>query len=285
MDTKKTVLSLFFLLAGSLSLFSQDLSERIGVCTSVKNAPAMQKAGCSYVEIGINGFLIPDKPDTDFAANLKDASEAVLPLYSGNIFFPGEIKLTGPEVNQETVLRYTETAMRRAKQVGVKIAVLGSGKARAVEEGADRAETVARFAGLCREIALIAGKYDVVVVIEPLRREETNFINTVREGMEIVRAVNHPNLCVLADFYHMACVDEDAQALVEAGASLRHCHIAEKEKRTAPGVKGDDFTPYFKALKQIGYQGNLSLECQWTNFDEEVIPAVAEVKRQIRSVY
>jgi sugar phosphate isomerase/epimerase len=89
---------------------------------------------------------------------------------------------------------------------------------------------------------------------------------------------------VLADFYHMACVGEDAQAIVEAGASLHHCHIAEKVERAAPGVRGDDFTPYFRALKQINYQGRLSIECNWKNFEEEIGPAVAEVKRQIRSV-
>jgi sugar phosphate isomerase/epimerase len=284
MFTKKKLILLQLFVIVSQSFFSQDLSERIGVCTSVKNAALLKNAGCSYVEIGIRDFFMPTKPDSAFAENRKDASESSLPLLTGNGFFPGEIRLTGPEVDIDKTIRYAEVAMQRAQQTGTKVFVLGSGNARNIPDNFDRTEAVSQFVGLCKQIALLGEKYGVVVVIEPLRKEETNFINTVREGMEIVRAVHHPNLLVLADFYHMACVGEDAQALVEAGASLHHCHIAEKDERTAPGIKGDDFTPYFKALKQINYRGRLSIECGWKNLGEEIGPAVAEIKRQIRSI-
>lgn len=271
-------------LFSSLSLFSQDLCERIGACTSVGNAPLVKQAGGSYVEIGISSFLVPDKDDADFAQNLKAALESELPIQAGNIFFPGNFKLVGPDVDVDKILTYAETAMKRAKQIGFKIFVLGSGGARRIPDDFDREKAKAQFVDLCKKIALLGEKYDVVIVIEPLRSQETNFIHTVRQGTEIVRAVNHPNLRVLADFYHMACEDEDAQAIVEAGDLLYHCHIAEKAERTAPGVKGDDFTPYFKALKAINYKGSISLECNWRNFAEEIAPAIAEMKRQIHHV-
>jgi sugar phosphate isomerase/epimerase len=281
---KRHFLGLLFAVA-SLPLCAQDLSERIGICTSIQDAPLLKKAGCSYVEIGISGFFVPDQPDSAFAANRKAAAESVLPVSAGNVFFPGDFRLTGPEVDLEKTLAYVEVAMRRARETGTKIFVLGSGGARRIPDGFDRKTAVEQLTELCRRIALLGEKYGVTVVLEPLRKEETNLINTVREGMEIVRAVRHPNLQVLADFYHMACVGEDAQALVEAGASLRHCHIAEQTGRAAPGVHGDDFTPYFRALKQIHYQGSLSIECNWTQMEEQAESAVAEVKRQIRLVY
>jgi sugar phosphate isomerase/epimerase len=280
----RILIHLILFLFTSLSLFSQDLCDRIGVCTSVANAPLLKQAGCSFVEIGINSFLIPDKDDADFAANLKSASESVLPVLAGNVFFPGNIKLVGPDLDKEAILRNSEVAMKRAKQMGVRIFVLGSGRARQIPDDFDREKAIAQFVDLCQHIALLGEKYDVVVVVEPLRKQETNFIHTVRQGTEIARIVNHPNLRVLADFYHMACEDEDAQAIVEAGDLLYHCHIAEKAERTAPGVKGDDFTPYFKALKEINYKGHISLECNWKNFAEEIIPAVEEMRRQMRMV-
>jgi len=268
----------------SSSLFAQDLTDRIGVCTSVSNALLAKQTGCSYVEIGINSFLVPDKDDAAFAENLQKASTSALPIIAGNSFFPGDIKLVGPDADLEKTMRFVEVAMKRAQQIGVKIIVLGSGRARTVPDDFEREKAIIQFVELCKQIALIAEKYDVVVVIEPLRQQETNFINTVREGTAIVRTVNHPNLLVLADFYHMAVEDEDAQAIIEAGDLLYHCHIAEKAERTAPGVKGDDFTPYFKALKVINYKGSISLECNWKNFEEELGPAVAEMKRQISSL-
>jgi len=282
---KKVLSGIILLLFFSLSLYSQGLADRIGVCTSVNNAPLLKQAGCSYVEIGINSFFMPAQDDAAFAENLKSATESVLPLSAGNIFFPGELKLVGPDVNVDAVLRHAEIAMKRAKQTGTHIFVLGSGGARRIPDGFDTGKATEQFIELCEQIARLGEKYNVVVVLEPLRKQETNFINTVRQGTEIVRIVNHPNLRVLADFYHMAVENEDAHAIIEAGDLLYHCHIAEKAERTAPGIRGDDFTPYFKALKSINYKGSISLECNWKNFEQEVIPAVAEVKRQIRSIY
>ena len=281
----KTLICIILLTFTSIHTYSQDLSDRIGVCTSVRNAALLKQAQCSYVEINISDFLVPDKDDAVFVENLKEASESVLPIHAGYSFFPTTIKLIGPESDRGITLQYIEVAMKRAKQIGVKIFALGSGKSRQIPDDYDREKATAQFIDLCKQIALLGEKYDVVVVIEALQKQETNFINTVRQGTEIVRAVNHPNLRILADFYHMACEEEDAQALVEAGNLLHHCHIAEKAERTAPGIKGDDFTPYFKALKAINYKGRISLECNWTNFAEEVVPAIEEMKRQIRSVY
>ncbi|MDR2232887.1 MAG: sugar phosphate isomerase/epimerase [Tannerella sp.] len=282
---KKILLGLILFLSLSLSIYSQDLADRIGVCTSVNNAPLLKQAGCSYVEIGINNFFMPAQNDSAFAANLKSATESVLPVSAGNTFFPGNIKLVGPEANIDAALRHADIAMQRAKQTGTHIFVLGSGGARRIPEGFDAEKAMDQFIELCKQLALLGEKYNVVIVIEPLRKQETNFINTVRQGTEIVRKVNHPNLRVLADFYHMAVEDEDAQAIIEAGELLYHCHIAEEAERTSPGIKGDDFTAYFKALKSINYKGSLSLECNWKNFEQEVISGVAEVKRQIRSIY
>ena len=284
MKNHKTQICLFLILFTSLSLFSQELCDRIGVCTSVNNALLMKNAGYSYIEIGINGFLLPDKDDASFAPNLKEASVSDLPLYAGNIFFPGDIKLVGPNADIATTVRYAEVAMKRAKQLGIQIFVLGSGGSRRIPDDFDRNKATTQFIELCKQLALLGEKYDIVIVLEPLRKQETNFIHTVRQGAEIVKKVNHPNFRLLADFYHMLCEEEDAQAIVEAGNLLYHCHIAEKAERTVPGMKGDDFTAYFKALKEINYKGNISLECNWKNFEEEIILAIAEMKRQIHSV-
>jgi sugar phosphate isomerase/epimerase len=93
--------------------------------------------------------------------------------------------------------------------------------------------------------------------------------------------VNHPNIKVLADFYHMGQKRKDLSTLVAAGTMLQHCHIAEKEKRTAPGIAGDDFTPYFKALRQINYAGGVSIEGGWgEGLEQNLARALATMKTQ-----
>lgn len=54
--------------------------------------------------------------------------------------------------------------------------------------------------------------------------------------------------------------------------------IAEAAGRTAPGVKGQDFSPYFDALRAGGYQGPIEIEGKWDI--EQVAPAIATIRQQ-----
>lgn len=287
---KKTV---FNILAAALCLCTTacgtktetyDLSEHIGACRGIGDAAILQEAGASYIEIAISRFLMPESPDQDFEENLALAKASPIPVLSGNGFYPGDIRLTGPEAETERAVAYARKAFERGAQIGMKYFVLGSGKARAIPEGFDPAEARAQFVDLCRQIAPYAEAAGITIVIEPLRRQETNFINSVHEGYGIVKEVGHPALCVLADFYHMTQESEGPESIIEAGAALRHCHIAEDINREAPGTSGQDFTPYFKALEEIGYRGNISIECRWNDFGSQVAPAIAEIKRQLETI-
>jgi len=121
----------------------------------------------------------------------------------------------------------------------------------------------------------------VVVAIEPLNRDETNFINTVAEGAAVVRETGHPNIRLLADIYHMLRENEGPDALVDAGPLLRHVHIAEKDGRTPPGFAGDDFTPYLRALRRAGYAGAISIECRWDDLAAQLPAALKALRDQI----
>lgn len=264
--------------------YTFQLDENLGICRTPDKSELAKSAGASYIEIGISKFLMPEASDEEYAENRKAALNSALPVRTANGFFPPDLALVGPDADKARALAYTEVAAKRGAELGIEVFVLGSGKARNIPEGYDRAEAEKQFVDLCRGIADICKKYNIVVVIEPLRPQETNFITSVREGTRIVRMVNHPYLKVLADFYHMAQAGEDAGAIVEAGDDLRHCHIAENVGRTCPGVNGDDFTPYFKALKEIKYKGRLSFECGWKNIEEQIGPSFEYVREQIRSI-
>lgn len=263
---------------------SWQLQGGIGVCSSVEKSELLLEAKSAFLEVNIQSFFNPKESDAEFASKLERVRKSSLPVYAGNCFFPGKMKLVGDQIDISAVLSYAEIAMKRAQMTGTKIFVLGSGGARNIPEGFDRNKACKQFIRLCKRIAGIGEKYGVVVVLEPLRKEETNFVNTIAEGMKIVKAVNHPNFKILADFYHMACEKESPEVIIDAAAELCHCHIAEVESRSAPGIRGDDFTPYFRALKQIGYEGAIALECNWKDFDKEVKCGIAETGRQVASI-
>jgi len=259
-------------------------SLRIGVCTSVKNADVLRRSGADYIEVGVRSFLVPDKPEAAFAENLKAAKACGLPILAANGFLPGSLKCVGPEANHDGVLRFAETAFKRAGQVGVKTIVFGSSGARSIPDGFDRRAAEPQFVALLGKMAPLAKAHDVVVAVEPLNRNETNFINTLPDGARLVEPVGHPNIRLIADIYHMLRMDEPPQHIRDVGHLLTHVHIAEREKRTPPGTAGDDFTGYFQALKGVGYKGLVSIECGWKEMPEQLPVAVKTLREQMARV-
>jgi sugar phosphate isomerase/epimerase len=254
---------------------------RLGVCTSIANAAAVKNAGGDYIEESVQGFLAPDKPDAEFRPKAEAAAASPLPLRACNSFLPGALKSVGPDARPDEIAAYAETAFRRAKETGITTIVFGSAGSRTIPDGFDRARARRQFIGLLRRLGPIAGANGVVIVLEPLNRDETNFVNSVAEGAAVVREVGHPNVRLLADIYHMLREAEGPDALVAAGPLLRHVHIAEKEKRTPPGVAGDDFTPYLRALRRAGYSGAISIECRWDDLAGQLPTALKTLADQI----
>lgn len=256
----------------------------IGVCTSIDNHAILESAGCSYVEETVGRFLGPEKNEAEFAIQFAKLKESKIAVESVNSFIPAKLKTVGPDVNEEAVLAFVDTAFRRMKQSNIKLVVLGSSGSRNIPEGFDRAQAQQQFTSFAKKIGSLAATNQVTIVIEPLQRSETNFINTVQEGLDFVHEVNHPLVCLMADLFHMLRNEENGEAIVNAGKLLRHVHIAEKETRSPPGVRGDDFTPYFKALKKINYKGRISIEGTWTDMKTELPLALQTIRTQAASV-
>lgn len=254
---------------------------RLGVCASVASAAAAASAGCDYIEEGVRSFLVPDRPEAEFQAKLELLRGSPLPVAACNSFLPGELKSVGPEARHDDILAYARTAFRRAREAGLKVIVFGSSGSRAIPEGFDAGEARRQFVGLLRRLGQLAREHGVIVAVEPLNRGECNFINTVAEGAAIVREAADPGVRLLADIYHMLCEDEGPESIVAAGALLVHCHIAEEEGRAAPGVHGEDFTPYLDALRRIGYRGGISFEGRWSDIGKELPVAVRTLRAQI----
>ena len=253
----------------------------IGVCTSLSHSGTLASQGVAYLEENVGHFLVPFERDEKFDNILSEVQRSAIPVKACNCFIPGSLKSVGPDAVHAEILEYVETAFRRAQQVGVEHIVFGSSDSRAVPDGFSREEARKQFVRLCSEMAPIAAKYDVVVVLEPLNSGECNFINSVSEGGEIVGEVNHPNFRLLADIYHMLMDDEGPESIVKFGHLIKHIHIAEKEGRAAPGTHDESFEPYFEALKQVGYKGRISVECNWENLESQSAMAINAIKKQL----
>jgi sugar phosphate isomerase/epimerase len=255
--------------------------ENIGICTSIADNGILFSAGYSFVEENVKNFLAPLEDETVFQAKLALLKGSKLRVEACNSFLPGNLKCVGPSPLHNEIMKFAETAFRRAETAGVRTIVFGSGVARSIPEGFSKEEARNQFIELCKKIAPLAKKYKIVISLEPLNTKECNFINSVAEGGKIVEAVNHNNFRLLADFYHMLREKESPENITSYGHLLYHTHIAENVGRTAPGVNKEDFTPYFKALKESGYKGRMAIECSWENLTVQAAPALQEIRRQL----
>ena len=263
-----------------------------GACRPLKDAKLLKAHGYDFIETGAAAAFIPTKSDEEWKKQKDVILNCGLPLRSCNGFIPGTFRLTGPNADFEPALKYAETVLRRADEVGTKAIVFGSGGARNVpgdicgpkEQKPLPEKGVEQYTEFCKILCKrVEDLQTVQIVIEPLRPNESNIINYVWQGMQIVREVNHPRLQELADIFHMICGKESACSLIDAGCHLKHCHIACKETRQYPGYRPDDaeiFKPYFDALKKIGYCGGVSCECGWKDikFEDGLDKALALMK-------
>jgi sugar phosphate isomerase/epimerase len=282
----KTWLLLLFTVIFSPFLQSNAQSlPAIGICTSFSNDSLAAATGFTFIEETVRKILSPALSEAQFREQLHAIRNSKCKIQTCNVFIPGTMKLTGSEVNEAKVLGYVDSVMQRAKITGVKLIVLGSGEARKIPEGADRDKCKQQFIQLCRKMAVVAAKYNVIIAMENLNTTETNFVNTLAEGNEIVTAIQHPNFRLTADIYHMLKEHESPASIENAKAVLVHCHIAERDKRTPPGVAGDDFRPYFAALHKIGYTGRIMMECRWDDPASQYKPAFDYLEGQLKEAY
>jgi sugar phosphate isomerase/epimerase len=277
-------LSLFLLNIFAYSASAQK-NPPLGIVESIEKDSLIYAAGFTLLGETVGKMLAPTLTPEQFGSNLKKIKAAKTKVYLCNVLFPGSIKIAGPEVDEQKVLAHLDQVASNAKKAAVPVLVLGSGGSRRLPDGYDNQKAKAAFVLLGRKMAQVAQKHKIIIAFESLNSTETNFINTLQEAAEVVKTINHPNFRLNADIYHMMKENEPPQHIIDAGNIIVHVEIAEKEKRTLPGVVGEDFRPYFQALKKINYQGPIVIEANISKSDQEIPLAYQYLTRQLREVY
>ncbi len=253
----------------------------IGICTSLRDAALLPPDALDFVEVNVQNFLVPDASDAEFAPHLEAAKKSPKPVRAANCFLPAEMKCVGPEVDTARLLRWGASAFSRAQQVGIEIIVFGSGAARKVPEGFSKEEAFGQFVAILRQLAPLAEKHGVTVVIEPLNTGECNLINSLADGARAVEQAGHPSIRLLADTYHMAKESEPPSEIARHGGVIAHVHVAELEGRAWPGKSREDGTPYYRALREAGYKGRMSLECKFDEMPNEAGKSMIFLRDQL----
>jgi sugar phosphate isomerase/epimerase len=241
---------------------------QLGVCSPLDRAAIVRSAGWDYVEAGVPELLQGTVVDDAVWTGERLMRESPLPIRSAYLLVPAAMKIVGPAADLAASAAYLERVVRRAAKLNVRVLGFGSGGARSVPDGFDRDRAMAQLLDFARVAARLADAAGVVIAMEPLNRPECNFINTIAEVAEIVRAVNSPAFRALLDTYHLWRESEPLENVAAAAPLVAHVHVADLENRTPPGEsKTSDYRPIFRLLKQSGYDGLMSVESKTFDAD------------------
>ena len=108
--------------------------------------------------------------------------------------------------------------------------------------------------------AELAQEKDVILCMEPLTSQSTDFINTPAEAVGMVKAVDNPNFKIILDVLSTAAENLDMPTQIRQYAEyVAHFH-SNDDNGYLPGSGNVDYPPIIEALKDIHYAGYLSTE-------------------------
>jgi len=163
-----------------------------------------------------------------------------------------------PEVRQAAIERL-KSIIQLAAQFKAAV-IIGGIRGRLSGTAAEQDEQRVAAMAAIGECARFAAFHNVTLLIEPINRYETNFINSAAEGLALLDEIGEPSAKLLLDTFHMNIEEADiARTLEEVGDRLGYLHVADSN-RQAPGQGHIDFWSVLQTLTRIGYQGSVTAE-------------------------
>lgn len=144
-----------------------------------------------------------------------------------------------------------------------------------VPQGGKREKYLDRLAKNLRILAAYGTERNVRLNLEVINRYEVNIFTTARETVDFLDNYHLDNCYVHLDAFHMGIDECDpVEAIRLCRGKLGCFHLADNSRRY-PGSGQFDFSRILDALKEIGYDGYLSVEClPWPTGEEAAQKAI-----------
>jgi D-psicose/D-tagatose/L-ribulose 3-epimerase len=239
---------------------------KYGVNTMVWTTRADERLAPLFAKIkqwgfdGVELFLSPDEPANIAvvkkmldATDLESTTCSILPPEANLVSPDAEVRARGVEFLKKCLDRTAELGAQLI--CGPLYAGLGvmTGKRRTPKEWEWAVEGLAKVARHAQDLRL-------TVCLEPINRFETYFLNTQGDAARLVKDIGAPNVRVHFDTFHANIEEQNPAASLRSIAKvLGHVHISEND-RGIPGTGHNDWRGVLSVLKQIGYDGWLTIE-------------------------
>ncbi len=196
--------------------------------------------------------------------------------------------LTSPDpVSRRKTSDYFMELTRLCADLGGKYMVLGSPGQRNLLPGVTKEQAFDYAARVLEHVVPLLEKCDVKLVLEPLASKETNFLANSDEAVALLKKIGAPEqVSLMLDCKAMASEKTSIPDLIRRHkAYLSYFHLNDPNLQ-GPGMGDLDFVPIFRALKEVGYNGWLSVEVfDYTPGVEKLAQdSVAHVKKILAEV-
>lgn len=209
---------------------------------------------------GVELFLSPSEPASILSVRrildgvgLERTACSVLPREANLIDRDAQVRARGGEFLKHCIERTAELGCKLI--CGPLYAALGmmSGRPRTDDEWKRAVQGLHAAAERART-------FGITLCIEPLNRFETYFLNTLADASQLVHDVGEPNVLIHFDTFHANIEEKDpADSLRAVAKDLGHVHISEND-RGVPGTGHNDWRGILGALKEMGYEGWMTIE-------------------------
>ncbi|HLJ10781.1 MAG TPA: sugar phosphate isomerase/epimerase family protein [Planctomycetaceae bacterium] len=167
---------------------------------------------------------------------------------------------SGDSAVRKATAEYLVALGSACADLGGEILVFGSPAQRSLKPGTSREEGFVRAADVLRQCLPALADRGVKFCLEPLTPQETNFLNTCADAVELIDQVGEPNLRLHQDVKAMLSEPETIPSLIARYRTrVGHFH-ANDSNLQGPGMGPTDLVPIFRALVDTKYAGWVSVE-------------------------
>ena len=254
-------------------------SVEVGVCAKSADLENTIHYGFDYLEASV--AEISEMDETNFGAFKARVLASPIRCECFNSFIR-TLRVVGDDVDHPALRNYLESSLERCRQLGASVVVWGSAGSRNVPVGYSRDAAWGQMKDFLRQAGEVAKSKGIVIAIEPLRKKESNIINTGAEALRLVRETGHPNVKMIIDYYHLREENEDPQIVWEARNEIVHFHFANPNGRLWPKDAGEDplYGRFFELVKRIHFRGGISIEGRGT-FANDAAASVEFFRREL----
>ncbi|MCX7942185.1 MAG: sugar phosphate isomerase/epimerase [Dictyoglomaceae bacterium] len=214
-----------------------------------------KKLGYSAVELAVRDPKIIDYEE--ILRILKEENMIISAIGTGRAFTEEGLFLSSfdKEIREKAIKRIKEDIDLAGKFNSFVIIGLIRGK----PEDKEKALRILKESIIeCGEYAKMKG---VKILIEPINSSETTILNKFLETYNFIDELGLDNLGILADTYH---INKEEKSIYDSFTNYKdkiwYVHVSD-DNRGIPGTGNLNFSEVFKALKDINYDGYISLEC------------------------